>query len=149
MPTLAALLETNRAAVVEDCLQILDAEVGDKSGLSGLAIKAGFAAVKSVKPGFLREAVLELLPEFAAALEPLYQDARSRNVPVGEHFLSNRPRVAQALLAITDAKARGVPSGVVKSAYERLRGAAERNVEAAVPRLARLVSTWSARAGGH
>ena len=145
--SLAQTLEAHQAAVVEDCLRILDLEVADKSGLAGLAIKASFAAVKGVKPGFIREAVVELLPEFAAALDPLYQQAR-KSGGVAEYFLSHRPEVAQALLAITDAKAVVTPSTIVKGAYHRLRGAAERNVEAAVPRLTQLIAKYAVGESG-
>ena len=144
MPTLGDLLNSYRGGVVEDCLRIIDAEVGDKSGFSGLAIKAGFAAIKGVKPGFIKEAVIELLSEFATALDPLYQAAQTGNLPVGDYFLQNRPRVAQALLAITDAKAL-LSSAVVRGAYDRLRGTAERNVEAAVPRMAQLLAKYSVK----
>ena len=145
MATLGQLLDSHRAGVVEDCLRIIDAEVSDKSGFSGLAIKAGFAAIKGVKPGFIKEAVIELLPEFATALDPLYQAAQTGNVPVGDYFLQHRSRVAQALLAITDAKALLSPSAVVRGAYDRLRGAAERNVEAAVPRMAQLLAKYAVK----
>ena len=141
--TLAQLLEAHRATVVDDCLAIIDAEVSDKSGISGLAIKAGFAAVKGVKPGFIRETVVDLIPQFAQALEPLWAEAKAGTVPVAEFFLENRPRVAQGLLAITDAKAKVSPSSVVRGAYQRLRPAAERNVEAAVPRLTRMIARYS------
>lgn len=141
MPTLNDLLteETKRAAVVKDCCELIDSEVKDKGGLSGLAIKAGYGAVKGIKPGFVEGAVNDLLPEFATALDPLYQDAKAQNKPVGDFFSANANRVADALLAITDAKAARAKSGVAKGAYEKLRGTAKKNVEAAAPRLGKLV----------
>lgn len=141
MPTLNDLLteETKRAAVVKDCCELIDSEVKDKGGLSGLAIKAGYGAVKGIKPGFVEGAVNDLLPEFATALDPLYQDAKAQNKPVGDFFAANANRVADALLAITDAKAARAKSGVAKGAYEKLRGTAKKNVEAAAPRLGKLV----------
>jgi len=131
--------EANKPAVVDDCLALIDAEVGDKSGISGLAIKAGYAAVKGVKPGFIKQAVSDLLPEFANALDPLYQQAKTENQPVAAFFDANTSRVADALLAITDAKAKSSKSGVVKGTYDKLRGTAKKNVEAAVPRLGKMI----------
>lgn len=125
--------------VVDDCCVVIDQEVADKGGLSGIAIKAGFSAVKGVKPGFIRQVVFDLLPEFAQALEPIYQEAKSQNVAVSPHFNANSSRVADVLLAITDAKAARSKSGVVKGAYDRLRGTAKKNVEAAVPRLGKVI----------
>ena len=141
MPSLPETLTSpaKKTQVVDDCCTVIDSEVSDKGGLSGIAIKAGYAAVKGIKPGFVRSVVHDLLPEFAVALDPLFQEAKTKAVPVSSHFSSNAPRVADALLAITDAKAQRSKSGVVKGTYDRLRGTAKKNVEAAVPRLGKLV----------
>jgi hypothetical protein len=147
MPTLPEVLtsEANKAQVVEDCCALIDAEVKDKGGISGLAIKAGYGAVKGVKPGFVRHVVTDLLPEFAQALDPLFQEAKSGNKPVADFFAGNSPRVAEALLAITDAKAAHSKNGLVKGTYEKLRGSAKKNVEAAVPRLGRMIEKHAPR----
>jgi hypothetical protein len=141
MPNLSEALtgDGKKSAVVEDCLSVIDAEVADKGGLTGLAIKAGYRTVQGIKPGFVRQVVVDLLPEFAVALEPLYQEAKSRGQGVREHFTSNSSRVADALLTITDEKAKRSKSGMVKGTYEKLRGSAKKNVEAAVPRLAAMI----------
>lgn len=141
MPSLndALLGNDKKPAVVEDCLHLIDAEVADKGGLSGLAIKAGYGVVKGIKPGFVKQAVSDLLPEFATALDPIYQEAKSGGKPVGDYMSQNSARVADALLAITDAKAQKSKSGAVKGAYEKLRGSAKKNVEAAVPRLGKMI----------
>lgn len=141
MPRLPELLtqDDKRSHVVQDCLSLIDAEVADKSGISGMAIKAGYKAVKGIKPGFLEKVVHDLLPEFAGAMDPIYQEAVTANRPVPAHFTANQSRLADALLAITDERARRTKSGVVKATYERLRGSAKKNVEAAVPRLGTLI----------
>ncbi|WP_394833839.1 hypothetical protein LVJ94_45775 [Pendulispora rubella] len=145
MPKLPEVLtsEAKKTAVVDDCLALIDAEVADKSGISGLAIKAGYAAVKGVKPGFIKQVVGDLLPEFADALDPLYQQAQTENKPVAAFFDANTSKVADALLAITDAKAQKSKSGVVKGTYDKLRGTAKKNVEAAVPRLGKMIEKHS------
>ena len=131
--------ESKKEAVVEDCMALIDAEVADKGGLSGYAIKAGYGTVKGVKPGFVKHAVSDLLPEFATALDPIYQDAKSNNKPIADFFVDQRSRVADALLAITDAKAERAKSGVVKKAYDGLRKTAKKHVEEAVPRLGQMI----------
>ena len=135
--------DTKKKAVVKDTCDLIDAEVKDKGGISGLAIKAGYGAVKGIKAGFVEKAVEDLLPEFAKALDPIAADAQSQSKPIGAFFEANTSRVADALLAITDAKASG-KSGVAKSAYDKLRGSAKKNVEAAVPRLGKLVEKYGA-----
>ncbi|ATB32613.1 DUF6918 family protein [Melittangium boletus] len=136
--------QTRKTAVIDDCCTLIDAEVADKSGISGLAIKAGYAAVKGIKPGFIKHAVEDLLPEFAAALDPLYQEAQQAGKPVAPHFAANASRVADALLTITDTKVRHSKSGLVKGTYEKLRGSAKKNVESAVPRLGGLIARHTA-----
>jgi hypothetical protein len=141
---MASLVEalTNQAKkkdVIRDCCDLIDAEVKDRGGISGLAIKAGYGAVKGIKPGFVEKAVEDLLPDFATALDPIYADAKSENKSVATFFSANAGRVADALLSITDAKAAKAKSGVAKAAYEKLRSSAKKNVEQAVPRLGKLI----------
>jgi len=144
MSSLPELLTSDKKEqVVEDCCTLIDSEVKDKGGISGLAIKAGYGAVKGIKPGFVRGVVVDLLPEFASALDPIWQDAKKENKPVAPFFAANTARVADALLAITDAKAQRSKSGVVKGTYEKLRGSAKKNVEAAVPRLGEMVQKFA------
>lgn len=145
MPSLPEVLTNpeKKDTVVDDCLALIDAEVADKGGLSGLAIKAGYSAVKGVKPGFIRHAVVDLLPEFAKALDPIYQEGKEQNKKAADHFVANSGRVADALLAITDGKAQRSKSSVVKGTYDKLRGTAKKNVEAALPRLGKMVDKYT------
>jgi hypothetical protein len=141
MPSLSEVLtsDSNKGRVVEDCVALIDAEVKDKGGISGAVIKAAYRAVQGVKPGFVKNVVTDLLPEFALALDPIYQEAKTKGKPVADFFASDSPRVAEALLAITDQKAQKSKNGLVKGTYEKLRSSAKKNVEAAVPRLGKMV----------
>jgi hypothetical protein len=141
MPTLPEILTSNakKAVVVDDCCSLIDAEVKDKGGISGLAIKAGYHAVKGVKPGFIKNVVTDLLPEFARVLDPIYQEAKQTEKPIGEFFTVRSSDVAEALLALTDEKARHSKNGLVRGTYDKLRGTAKKNVEAAAPRVGKLI----------
>ena len=127
-----------KAPFVEDCCKLIDDEVADKGGLSGFALKAGYGMIKGMRPGFIAETVGALLPEFAGALDPMWTEAKATPDPV-RHMESNRGRVADALLAITDARAQRTKMAAVRGTYEKLRGTAKRHVEDAVPRLAALL----------
>ena len=144
MASLAEALadDSKKQGVIKEACELIDAEVKDKGGLSGIAIKAGYSAVKGIKPGFVEKAVEDLLPEFAKALDPLQDEARAAGKPISSFFESNAGKVADALLAITDAKAQRAKSGVAKGAYDKLRGSAKKNVEQAVPRLGKLVEKY-------
>lgn len=124
--------------IVDDCCKLVDEEVAAKSGLSGLAVKAGYAAVKGIKPGFIKEVVSKLLKDFAEQLDPIWEDGKKTGNAAG-YFANNKGKVADALLSITDAKAKTAKSSVVRGTYEKMRGSAKKNVEEAVPRLAKLL----------
>ena len=137
MPNLRELLggKEKRPALVADALRVLDLEVEDKGGLGGIAIKTAYKLVKGISPDFLRQVVNHLLDDFLDALDPLYQEAVSRQVRPSAHLRAQPGRVADALLAITDARAARAQNPMVKKTYEKLRAGAKKHVEAAVPRL--------------
>jgi len=107
MASLRELLGTGdkRSRLIDDALNVLDAEVDDKGGLSGIAIKTAYKFVKGVSPSFLRQVVDHLMDDFLNSLDPLYQEAVSKNVAPRKHLESNPGRVADALLSITDKRA--------------------------------------------
>jgi hypothetical protein len=129
---------SKKSAVVADCCKLVEEEVADKGGISGFAVKAGYRAVKGIKPGFIAEVVEKLLPEFASSLDPIWEEGKNAG-NASNHFTSHRAKVADALLSVTDEKAKHAKSAVVRSTYETLRGSAKKNVEEAVPRLAKLL----------
>lgn len=144
MATLNELLggAENRPKVIQDCVDVIDAEVKDKGGLSGMAIKAGYAVVNGIKPTFTAEAVDHLLEDFARALDPTFQEAKAGGKAVAAYFVERKSQVADALLAITDAKAKRAKTAAVVKTYEKLRGTAKQHVEAAVPRLGKLIEKY-------
>lgn len=125
----------HRQTVVEDACEVLDLEVKDKGGLSGVAIKAAYGVVKGIKPGFVRDVIDNLLNDFLDALDPIYQEAKTSGAAPGAHLEANAGRAAEALLAITDGRAQRAERAVIKSTYERLRPTAKKHVEAAMPRV--------------
>ena len=137
MSTLRELLggPAKRSAVIDDALRVLDAEVDDKSGFSGIAVKTAYKLVKGVSPDFLRRVVDHLLDDFLNALDPVYQEALQRGLDARQHLVSNPSRVADLLLGITDARAAHSDNQMVRKTYEKLRGGAKKHVEVAVPRL--------------
>jgi hypothetical protein len=143
MPTLPEILtnDAKKGVVVDDCCALIDAEVKDKGGISGLAIKAGYGAIKGVKPGFVKHVITDLLPEFARVLDPLYQEAKQSGKPVTDYLSGRSSDVAEALLALTDEKAKHSKNSLVRGTYDKLRSTAKKNVEAAVPRLGKMIES--------
>ena len=135
--------DATRTSIVEDVCALLDSEVGKQKGLSGVAVKTGYKMVQGVKPGFVRNVVQSLLPDFAAALEPYRKQAVEAGLPVGDYFATHSAEVAESLLAVTDGRAASSNHGSVKGAYGKLRGSARKNVESAVPGLGRIVEKYT------
>ena len=145
MTTLKDIVTSDkRPAIVRDAVQLVDSEVHSKSGLSGLAIKAGYGAVKAIKPSLIQDAVDNLLDKFVDKLEPFY----ARWIEGGKSgsfdaFLSGqKTAVANALLAVTDERAKNVDNKTIRKTYEKLRPQGEKNVEAAVPGLGRVLQKY-------
>jgi hypothetical protein len=131
--------EAKRASIIEDICRLVDDEVGKQRGLSGVAVKAGYKLVQGVKPGFVRNVVQALLPEFAAALEPIREQAVAQGQTVSGHFSAHTAEVAEALLAVTDGRAQSSEHSSVRGAYGKLRGSARKNVQSAVPGLGKII----------
>lgn len=127
-----------RRNVVDDGVSVIEAEVGDKGGLSGLAIKAAYATVKKIKPGFVVGALNHLLDDFAGKVDPFWAAALEKGGDPGAHFMAQGPQVSEALLSITDERARNA-AGPVRKTYDQLRPQASKHVREAMPRLAGLL----------
>ena len=140
------LVPANRPKVIADCTKLIDEEVDSKGGLTGLAIKGAYALVKAVKPGFIADALDGMLDDFAMKLEPFWVDAQAKNEPVGALMNARAPQVADALLSISDDRAARAKNATAKKAYEKLRPTGKKHVEAAVPRLGRMIAKYTSAA---
>lgn len=135
--------KSKRPRILTDCERLIEDEVGSKGGLSGLGIKAAYKVVCAVKPGIIRESMDMLLDDFVKRLEPFYVDHRKAGASPGQFgdTLTRRPgEVADALLGITDDRAKRAKNATLKSAYEKLRPSAKKYVEEAVPRVGKTLS---------
>ncbi len=127
-----------RRNVVDDGVLVIEAEVADKGGLSGMAIKAAYGTVKRIKPGFVGGALNHLLDDFAGKVDPFWAKATTSGGDPVASFVGQGPQVAEALLSITDGRARNA-SGPVRKTYDQLRPQASKHVQEAMPRLAGLL----------
>jgi hypothetical protein len=142
MPTLAEQINTpqKRPAVVADLAKLVDQEVSRKGGLAGIGIKTAYGLLKAIKPTFVPEVIDGMFDEFVARLEPIYAECRGEGAGALRPRLEARSsRVADALLSVTDGRAERTTHGSAKKAYLKLRPAAKRNVEEAVPGLGTLL----------
>jgi hypothetical protein len=131
--------------VVADCLTLIKQEVADLSGISGTGIKLAYKAAASLAPDYLHYTVESKLPRLAAQLEPFWADFyASGGAEFGDYLAKRGDKVADALLAVTDASAASPTAGpVVVKAYKAVRSHAAKHVIAALPRVGALVQTYA------
>jgi hypothetical protein len=131
----------HRDKVVIECVNLIDAEVKSKSGLSGIAVKGAYGVVKTVKPRFVAEVVDGMLDEWVAKLEPFYASWQTDGggKSFADYLVARRNETAEALLEVTDARAKVSKNGSVRKMYEKMRPSAKKHVEEALPRLGALV----------
>jgi len=132
-----------RPSAVEALCSLVDAEVSARSGVTGMAVRAGYRAVTAVRPSMVHDAVDHLMPDFAGALEPLHAEAPGSAFEA--HLRSNAGRAAEALLRVTDARIERAKSAIVRKTYAGLRRIARGQLEASIPALARTLAPFLPR----
>lgn len=127
--------------VVADVEALIDAEVSDKKGASGLAVKGGYAAVQKIAPSIVPNAIEGLLPGFVSKLEPFWQDfGANADGGFGEYLTARGDEAADALLGVTDERIENSNRAAVKKVYAAMRPSAKKHVIEALPRLGELIS---------
>ena len=135
------LAPDNRSTVIADCSSVINQEVGAKKGLTGLAVKAAFKAVKTINPSIIESVIDVLLDDFVAQLEPTYQAFLADDESSLERYcVANATSIANALLSITDKRAQRSKIKALVKAYQKLRPQGQKHVQEAVPRIAKLLS---------
>ncbi|MFZ9886779.1 MAG: DUF6918 family protein [Myxococcota bacterium] len=131
-----------RPAILNDCERVIEEEVGAKSGLSGMAIKAGYLVVCKIKPGIIRESMDGLLDDFVRRIDPFWQEHRSAGgspEAFPGYMNGKSAQIADALLGITDDRARRANNKTLVSAYEKLRPQGKKLVADAIPRVSAML----------
>lgn len=149
MPTLSKILldPQHRDAIIADCIKRVEARVANATGLKGLGLRAGLAAIKKARPDAVPRAVTRMLPEFVAALDPLYRRFRASGEPDFSRYLKQHSAEArEALMKITDERADATSHTALASGYRRLRGILASEVEAMLPDLVKGLTAHVTRA---
>ena len=128
-----------RPLVIADCEKMLDAEIADKRGLSGIAVKGAFKTLKAIKPGMIRHTFDDLIDELAVKVEPFWQDCQAQGATPRVFFVTNSTSIADALLEVTDGRIRKSKFKNIIRAYSTMRPKAVQYIGDAMPRFADLV----------
>jgi hypothetical protein len=138
------LAPDTQPAVVADCLKLIEQEVASKSGISGTAVKLAYKTANAFASGYLQHTVESLLPDFVTELEPFWADfAASGAGGFGDYLVKRGDEVSQALLSVTDAKAKVSERPTIIKAYGAVRGGAAKHIVAALPNVGAMVQKYA------
>ena len=136
------LLKTEtRPGLLRDCAVMVDEEVASKGGLSGLAIKAGYATVKAFKASIINEVLEGMIDDMVKNMESFWDDyEKGGKAGAFDGFLNSRAgAVADAMLKISDDRAATTHHHNLKKVYEKLRPTGKKHTVEAMPRVGRLI----------
>jgi len=130
--------------VVADCLKLIEQEVSGKSGVSGTAVKLAYKTANAFASGYLRETVESLLPDLVTELEPYWAGFTASGASgFGDYLAKRGDEASEALLSVTDARAKISQRPTILKAYGAVRGSAARHVAAALPAVGALVQKYA------
>ncbi len=130
--------------VIADCYALIQQKVSDLSGISGTAIKMAYKTVSTVFPGHIRFMVESLVPQLAERLNPYWTDfTASGGAEFGDYLAKRGDEVSEALIAVTDERAKASGRPVVVKAYNSVRGSATKHIQAALPDVGALVQKYA------
>ena len=126
--------DSRRDALVADLAAVVERHARERTGLRGVTLRAGLAAVRRKLPDAIPRAITRLLPEVVAALETLQARAPDATGAGFVRFLKqDRTLVAETLMGIADARVARSSNAALKAFYARFRGTAEHEAEDLVP----------------
>jgi len=131
--------QAQRRAVLDDCEALLDAEVADKRGVTGFAVKGAFRILKKLKAGMIRFTLDDMIDEFAGKIDPFWLECQNNGENPDQFFRAKKIDVANALLSITDERAKISPNKGIRKTYNGLRPKAVNHIGDAMPRLSALI----------
>jgi hypothetical protein len=130
-----------RPTVIEECVQLIDAQVKQK----GFVIKSAYATIKAIKKKFVPEVVDSLLDDWLGKVQPHYDKwAATKPSTLSDFLVARGDDVAEDLLSVTDARAENTTHTTAKKMYLKMRDGAKKNVVEAMPDLAKLIEKHTA-----
>ena len=132
--------QQKRTLIIKDCAALIDDQVSKKRGMTGIAVKGAFKMIRSFKPGIIPRSIDDMLDEFSVKIDPFWTRCQEEQSDPAQFFTRNSTDISNALLSITDERARNSPNKVLIKAYGSLRKKAVEHVSDALPDLARLIA---------
>jgi len=135
---LASLLNDHarRQALINDCVTLTETQVGQKTGLYGIAVKTAFATIQRLSPRVVYKAMDALIDDLAGCLEPFIEQKPSDIVST---FTENTDAICEKLLEVSDNRVKNLDVDLVQSIYRKLRPKAHQHLSPAIPDIGQLV----------
>lgn len=127
--------------IATDCAKLMEDQVSQKKGITGLAFKAVYGALKGVSPDYIKEAIERLLPPVSIALDPLWNQGLEMGDPL-KYLVENNSNTADVILSVTDAKIEKSQNKIVKIAYNKVRPSVKGEVAEAIPGLTQILGNY-------
>ncbi len=106
-----------------------------------MTLRTALRVAQKIKPDILDRTVRELMPEFVTELEPCFSDYHASGAAdLRAYLIAQENQVADAALSVADRRADRIYSRTIRSAYNRVRGRARREILAAVPDIAATIA---------
>ncbi len=134
--------QETQAKIAEECAELMDTQVAAKKGISGIAIKTAYRALKGLGPNYIQRALQGLLPPALKAVDPIWDEGIQAGDPVA-HLSQNREKTAEVLLSVTDTKISKAKNKIVIATYKQVRKSVKGDVEEAVPGLATIINNYA------
>ena len=130
--------------VVSDCEALIDNQLKEMSGISGTAIKLAYKTVRTFSANHIHYMIETLLPRMADELQPYWAEFNAMGGgQFGDYLAKREDEVSEALLRITDERAKGSGRPTIVKAYKTVRGSAAKHVKAALPAVGALVQKYA------
>lgn len=130
--------------VVADCETMIAEQVKGLSGVSGAAVKLAYKAVNTFAANHVHYMLRALLPRMADQLQPYWAEfGAGGGGEFGGYLAERGDEVSEALLVVTDERAKGSQHPVIVKAYNTVRGGAGKHIKEALPRLGAIVQKYA------
>lgn len=131
----------DQEALVNDLARTVETHIASKSGITGMAMKMGFNALRSAKPDIAVRATRTLLPDIAQALDPLHSEFTSGEGKDFGNFLGQHAeRAAQLVIGAADRRIGSIENTTAKAVYQRFRSSASDELQKLMPSLGQVLA---------
>ncbi|HSW14525.1 MAG TPA: hypothetical protein VLI06_16880 [Solimonas sp.] len=133
----------NKEAAIGDLAHLLESTMASRGGLTGMAMKTGLSMLKAAKPDVMQRGATRMLPEFASALQPLFERFQASGGKDFAAFLAQNSTEATRIIAqAADHLMSTSQNATAKSLFARFRGGAEKDIAAMVPQVGKLFQKY-------